>query len=191
MTGTKDDWVLLRKKAFRLLSSKVDRKWGYEWKASLLPVLDRFVAAFDGTIDCLFWNSICKSGGGGSWLSGWFNVLFPYICTTDGQRVTNRYCQAYSPRAGYAKGGAQDAGKEGNNINMFPLRLGLSSAHVHVETHNENPNGEKYEYKMKFMAGMLGYTQCPKTYQVAPVIGWIIAYEGDGGGSEEEAKRHF
>merc|ERR1711971_1285277 len=136
LSGTKSDWVLLRTKAFRLLSGRVTRKWGYEWKASLLPVLDRFVAAFDGKIDCRFWNSLCQSNAHCR-LSGWFNVLFPYICTANGQFVTNPFCEAYFPRANYAKNGAQSA-------NVFPL--GPSSAAVQIRC-------EQNDYKMKFTAG--------------------------------------
>merc|ERR1719295_500510 len=169
LCGTKHDWVLLRKKVDALLSSKVDKKWGHEWATALLPVLDRFVGAFDGDIDCLFWNSMCKSGvtvteldsSAGPmytrdyWFSGWFNVFFPFICTDDGRFVANKYCTAYSADEGYAQGGAEDAGKEGNDVKVYPL--GLSSAPV--KTHYEKESGETFDYQMKFMAGMLGYAQ--------------------------------
>ena len=55
LDGTKADWASLREKAGRLLTEKVTKQFGQEWAAALLPVLDRFVAAFDGEIDCLFW----------------------------------------------------------------------------------------------------------------------------------------
>merc|ERR1712087_652628 len=108
------------------------------------------------------------------WFSGWFNVLFPYICTDDGRFVANKYCRAYSEEEGYAKGGVEDAGTEGNDVKVYPL--GLSSAPV--KTHYEDAkSGKEYDFEMKFMAGLLGYTQCPKTYTIEPVTGWIIAYK--------------
>merc|ERR1719195_2295745 len=84
LDGTKDDWIKLKEKAVKLLNEKVTKKFGEEWKKSLLPLLDRFIGAFDGKIDCLFWNSMVKrghTGGSGSYsfYTGWINILFPFM----------------------------------------------------------------------------------------------------------------
>eukprot|EP01084_Bolivina_argentea_P280719 480129_1 len=78
LDGTKKDWIKLKAKCEKLLSEKVDKKFGNIWGKALFPLLDRFIVAFDGNIDGLFWNSMIKrgavhgSGGDGYMLySGW------------------------------------------------------------------------------------------------------------------------
>ena len=61
LTGTKKDWVAMKQKLTALLQNKVDKKFGKSWADAVMPVLDRFIDAFDGKIDCLFWNSMFVS----------------------------------------------------------------------------------------------------------------------------------
>jgi len=188
LKGTKEDWVMLKAKVKTLLSSKVNTEWGRKWALSLLPVLDRFIDAFDGKIDCLFWNSMIKAGvtvkelasSGGPmyqrdhWFSGWFNVLFPYICRQNGEFEDNQYCRPYSEEESYANGDVADAGKGGNDIKVYPM--GLSSAPVqtiYIDAETE----QEYQYEMKFLSGIVGYTQCSKTSEISPATAWIIAYD--------------
>merc|ERR1712232_402736 len=93
--GTKQDWIKLKEKVTKLLKDKVDRKFGAKWGEALLPLMDRFIAAFDGDIDCVFWNSMIKRGstsgsGAFSYYCGWFNILFPFLMERE-----NRYCVPY------------------------------------------------------------------------------------------------
>jgi len=188
LSGTKDDWTELKAKVNALLSTKVDKEWGEQWKHSLLPVLDRFIGAFDGKIDCLFWNSMIKAGvtvkelasSGGPmyqrdhWFSGWFNVLFPYICRQNGDYVDNQYCRPYSEEESYANGEIGDAGKGGNDIKVYPM--GLSSAPVKT-LYIDAETKRKYEYEMTLISGCVGYRQCPKTCEISPATAWVIAYD--------------
>eukprot|EP00483_Globobulimina_turgida_P007076 UN07090 len=118
------------------------------------------------------------SGGGAvycrrEWFSGWFNILFPYICKDGGRFVDNGYCQRFTKCKDYAqKVGCP--GHEGNDIKVYPL--GLSSApfktvYIDAETRKE------YNFSMKFISGIIGYSQCPKTLEIEPVTGWMIAYQ--------------
>ena len=105
LDGNRADWVRLREKTSVLLRDKVRRQFGAEWRKALLPLLDRFIGAFDGEIDCLFWNSMIKSGatamsGGYSVYTGWINILFPF--TNEGTR--NRFCIPYSMNMQYPLG---------------------------------------------------------------------------------------
>ncbi len=188
LSGNKSDWVKLKEKVEKLLEIKVTKKFGKQWGESLLPLLDRFIAAFDGDIDCLFWNSMAKSGvtvtelssSGGPmyqrdhWFSGWFNILFPFICSNQGEFKDNTFCRPYSMNDDYVKGGVKNAGDHGNDIKVYPI--GLSSAPVKTK-YIEAATEKEYNYKMKFVSGMIGYTQCDKTYQIEPVTGWMIAYD--------------
>eukprot|EP01083_Nonionella_stella_P010707 30466_1 len=187
LSGSKSDWVSLKHKADALLSDKVNKRWGAQWKEALLPLLDRFIGAYDGNIDGLFWNSMIKYGvterelessGGGSvyfrkeWFSGWFNILFPYVCRSDGTFVNNMYCQRFSKGHDYV-GKPEDPGTDGGDIKQYPI--GLSSAPVEM-FYIDAKTEEEYLYDMKFISGIIGYTQCAKTLEIEPVTGWLITY---------------
>ena len=178
LTGTKQDWIKIYNKTKILLKTKVESNFGEKWGKSLLPILERFIIAFDGKIDCLFWNSMIKRGakqgsGGWEWYSGWINVFFPII-----EEKENEFCQAYESSCDYIQSGLKKAG-DGNDINKYPH--GLSSAPV------------KWKYgdvtfKLQFISGFLGVKP---EYQnenenknknknkneevtLTPMIGWII-----------------
>merc|ERR1719270_381275 len=93
LNGTKNDWIKLKKKTKQLLNDKVVPKFGKKWSNAIMGVLQRFIDAYDGKIDCLFWNSMVRRGAyGGSGMrmlpepgtpikgvyAGWLNVFFPY-----------------------------------------------------------------------------------------------------------------
>merc|ERR1719229_978882 len=97
LKGTKKDWVDLKKKLQLILTQKVDKKFGSDRGKAILPIIDRFIAAYDGKINCLFWNSMLRRGAAGGsfpgisgqtnidyrdkehFYSGWFNTFFPLI----------------------------------------------------------------------------------------------------------------
>merc|ERR1712080_544227 len=79
LTGTLGDWKYIRKKANEL-TNRFELQW---WGKHLLPVLDQFIVACTGKPDVMFWKSVCNlygaSGGWSSYVTGWVQVLFPYI----------------------------------------------------------------------------------------------------------------
>eukprot|EP00483_Globobulimina_turgida_P013153 UN13177 len=103
--------------------------------------------------------------------TGWFNVFFPFIMKDSYE--PNPFCRPYSMGENYAKFGIKDAGKGGNNVSLYPL--GLASASV--EMWCEDGVSKKESVKMKFVSGIIGYTQCPKTFEIEVVTGWIIGYQ--------------
>ena len=121
--------------------------------------------AFDGKIDCLFWNSMIKRGatygsGSWSWYSGWFNVFYPII-----QGAANKYCVPYESRVGYVKSGFKNASRNGeNDVNFYPH--GLSSAPVKWINYS-------VEFKLKFIGGFIG-VQRSKENELSPMVGYII-----------------
>jgi len=60
LNGTKQDWILLKEKSETLLKNQCEKEFGSKWSEALLPIIDRFINAYDGNIDCLFWNSMIK-----------------------------------------------------------------------------------------------------------------------------------
>ena len=172
MDGTKEDWIKLKQKTDQLLQTKVDNKFGEDWGKALLPLLDRFIAAFDGDIDCVFWNSMIKRGaprgesGAITWYSGWFNILFPII---DGK--WNNDCVPYSKSEQYVKDGLKNRAKSGQS--QYPM--GVSSAPV-----TWNRLGQIIH--CKFIAGFVGFKQDSKTKEICPNVAWFI---GEGMSNEE------
>eukprot|EP00486_Rosalina_sp_Unknown_P000639 CAMPEP_0201567008 /NCGR_PEP_ID=MMETSP0190_2-20130828/7227_1 /ASSEMBLY_ACC=CAM_ASM_000263 /TAXON_ID=37353 /ORGANISM="Rosalina sp." /LENGTH=440 /DNA_ID=CAMNT_0047986463 /DNA_START=37 /DNA_END=1356 /DNA_ORIENTATION=+ len=176
LDGTKQDWIKLKSKTVKLLNTKVTKKFGSQWGEALLPLLDRFIVAFDGKIDCLFWNSMIKRGatygsGSRSWYSGWFNILFPFI-----EQRWNRFCVPYSMSLDYVSSGDRNDYGNGNDTSKYPM--GIASAPVKWKRMGK-------ELELKFLAGFVGYTQDQKTMELCPNIGWCIGYANDKKNSDK------
>lgn len=78
LQGTRADWEQLQAKARYWL----DLLELQEWKQVLDPVLDQFVAAFDGHVRTGFWDSAYKwinPGSGDAYVHGWLHVFFPFL----------------------------------------------------------------------------------------------------------------
>ncbi len=177
LDGNKQDWINLKQKVIKLLHTKVTKEFATKWGKALLPLLDRFIVAFDGKIDCVFWNSMIKRGatfgsGAHSYFCGWFNVLFPYL-----EDEFNRYCTPYSMEQEYVM--ASDLfgySSTGYNVDGYPT--GLASAPV-----KWNRLGQMID--LRFIAGFIGFKQHTKTLEICPNIGWCIAKSM----SEEQIKQ--
>eukprot|EP01084_Bolivina_argentea_P199757 341740_1 len=179
LDGTKSDWIKLKKKCARILRNKVDKCFGEKWSLSLLPVLDRFIAVYDGNIDCVFWNCMIKKtdvqyhGSGGPtpeqyW--GWINVFFPYMQAYKGVFEENRIC--FEPYEMSKYNSLTRFGNGGCECSKFPT--GLSSAPV---TWKDINTGKIY--KLKFYSGFMGYKQDEKSLELSPVASWFIGYSDD------------
>ena len=183
LDGTKGDWLKLKEKTIVLLRDKVNDEFGSEWGKALLPVLDRFIGAFEGDIDCLFWNSMIKRGaqggsGGSSFYSGWINVFFPF---TTGD-MKNQSCVPYSMDSAYVLQGFQKKmctvstgsmslwGDEaaGGEVAEFPT--GLGEAPVNWKCDGRN-------LRLKLITGFIGFQQDPTTLEICANLGWCIAHE--------------
>merc|ERR1719228_158318 len=171
LDGTKSDWIRLKQKVIVLLKHKVDEQFGAKWANALIPVLDRFIGAFDGEIDCLFWNSMIKRGavygsGDYDWFTGWFNILFPF----DVSKNPNPFCEAYASNEQYVKQGLSLTTSNGRGLDSHNYPSGLAQAPVTWNYHGA-------ELKLKFIAGFVGYQQNPETLEICPNLGWCIGHE--------------
>lgn len=175
LTGTGDDWRRLREKA----SAFAD--YGLEtWIAALDPVLAQFERAKRGEIDTDFWRSMFRyrSGSGPAVMTGWANVLFPYIKDFRGQGfrdreerlIPNPYLDDW--RARFEIGERQDGNQwftapQGTGIGAFPACA--TSVPLKVFW------GER-ECEMLLVGGLLGVSQRAEDRAVSPECGWIVAY---------------
>merc|ERR1711933_383971 len=179
-----------------------------DWSESLLPILDRFIAVYDGDIDCVFWNSMIKRGamsaskGQVEWYSGWINCFFPIINNHD-----NQWCEPYSFDIGYIQSGLKNDDKYGGiEVNSFPV--GLSEADTVIindsspEASPENnefdggimnsptlsdnhSNINNHEEHLKIISGFIGYTQNQLTHCLQPIVGWFIVANNQKNGMSQ------
>lgn len=173
LTGAPDDWRDVRRRAATFAQYGLER-----WVATLLPVLDQIEATSRGHGDREFWESFFRheSSSGGSALTGWIQVLFPYLKDEKERLVPNVYLDTWPGEVRKAIADSKVAdwrkheGFDGPYLGQIPS--GVSSAPVKVydaracKTHD-----------MRFVAGMFGVAQDQTTLSLSPTFGWAIAYE--------------
>jgi hypothetical protein len=166
LLGTPADWRSVRQR------SQVLSEYGLEpWISTLVPVLDRIIATADGADDAEFWRSFFhyESSSRGRALTGWINVLFPYLIDLKTKRPT-------MPNP-YLAGWQQNFGRSprcwletfGPSLTQIPS--GLASAPVIVIDGRTGDN-----HAMRFVAGMFGVVEDEEGTQ-SPEFGWAITYD--------------
>jgi hypothetical protein len=185
LTGIPADWVDLRRKAEILNNFGLD--W---WTSELFPVLDQFVAAAQGQPDVKFWKNICNlNGGSGSWSSyvtGWVQVLFPYLDTGEQNwsiaewrdhyekgtgLETEEFNQGRGPQGHYPVCGPKSVG---NGLKLDKIPCGVSQAPV---TYLDERSRKNYDYT--FNGGIVAVLQNNKTRALEPVSGWAVLDHGE------------
>ena len=83
LQGSLEDWQKVRAKAemIKTLSEKSKSPLLMDWYNILVPILDRFVKAYQGKVDKKWWNSAVNYKGAGSgtpWMSGWALAFVPF-----------------------------------------------------------------------------------------------------------------
>ena len=173
LTGAPDDWRDVRRHAASFA------KYGLEgWVSALLPVLDQIEATSRGHGDREFWQSFFRyeSGSGGSAMTGWIHVLFPYLNDGNNRLVRNTFIDGWSVECRKALNDANISdwrnreGFDGPYLGQIPS--GLVSAPVKVI---DERAGCRHE--MRFVAGMFGVSQDPRTFSLSPTFGWAITYD--------------
>mmetsp|Transcript_10008 Transcript_10008/g.16622 ORF Transcript_10008/g.16622 Transcript_10008/m.16622 type:complete len:521 (-) Transcript_10008:180-1742(-) len=157
LLGSEEDWVSLRARAEQLGALMMPDFSKY-WMPLLLPVLDEFVESYRGNVKHGFWQSMIKfrdfGGGSGSYsfLSGWIQLLFPYLSSGCLNQKLRPWQKMYF---------------EGPKLQDFPL---VSS----VAPVDWNYYGCTYD--LTFHAGVLGYQQDPLTGALSPLLGWFVSH---------------
>lgn len=175
LAGEIDDWIKLREKTEQLLSQfELDF-----WLEHLLPILDRFIAAFKGDIDTKFWGSIAKlhstyGSGASTYLNGWIQDFFPYLCNGS----LNRCIGAW--RAEFEKTPGSDDAK----LQRYYRSGGMDYADVPIGL-NTCPFIWEYYGKtipMHFVGAISAVIQDPESLQLEAVTGWGILEETNSKG---------
>jgi hypothetical protein len=173
LTGAPDDWRDVRRRAASFA------KYGLEhWVSKLLPVLDQIEATSRGHGDREFWQSFFRyqSGSGGSAMTGWIHVLFPYLKDDKEKLVPNKYLDSWQTETRNAINDEKISnwrdrqGFDGPYLGQIPS--GISSAPVKV---SDGHTGKQHD--MRFVAGMLGVSQDPSTLALSPAFGWAVVYD--------------
>ena len=149
LEGTLEDWRSVRARARNL------GEFGLEdWARALDPVLGKIVESLDGGADRAFWQSFYswESMSGGAQITGWVNVLFPYLEQAPGVFTPNPHASRWK-------------GNGGPTANRFPL--GMSKAPFEWLVMQE-------QHSMEFLGGFVGVSQDPETLALRPEIGWAV-----------------
>ena len=152
--GTREDWLCIQQRVAFWETYGLDF-----WVPSVIEILDEILAAFDGKPNPEFWRNWYKEedhGSGGPDVNGFMQWMFPYVegrkeALTINTNLGNRDKILNSSR--------------GYNDSSWPVSM--SKAPFIWIYHTE-------EFKMEFMAGLIGVSQ-RDNLAVEPVIGWAIA----------------
>ena len=164
LDGTREDWVSLIDRTNTLAQYMLQNNthgdlWIYD---IVLPILDEFLKAYDGTPSYCFWQNMVKfrSTGSGSgsfdFLSGWLHTLFPYLSSGGDESRPNPYLKPWLESA--------SAHLLGPKPDEIPPQM--SSVPVQWMYYGE-------EYPMHFHAGFRGVQQ-EADGTVSPIIGWYV-----------------
>ena len=168
LTGTAADWRRLREKARRFADYGL-----HDWVEALDPVLAHFESAKAGQADVGFWKSLFRyhSGSGPAVLTGWANVLFPYLQNADEKLYPNPYLRDWKERL------ALDDRQHWRERWDAPQGVGLGAFPACLTSVPLKVFWGERETDMRLVGGLRGVTQDEATLAVEPECGWVVVYE--------------
>ncbi|MCP3098362.1 DUF4419 domain-containing protein [Myxococcus sp. K15C18031901] len=130
LLGTPEDWRAIRRRVD--VVAEFDLGW---WTSSLVPILDEFIRASEGTPDREFWKELYKPRQAYGWdrMAGWVMRLFPYVAGAGRFDVRNPLLER--PHAELMRWSEENADADGFDVPGIPLRdipAGLSSVPFHI-----------------------------------------------------------
>jgi hypothetical protein len=168
LTGTAADWRRLREKAQHFADYGLE-----DWIGALDPVLAHFELAKAGKADVEFWRSMFRynSGSGPAVMTGWANLLFPYLRDADEKLYPNPYLKDWKRRlevddCQHWRERWDDP--QGTGLSAFPACF--TSVPLKVFW------GDR-ETDMRLVGGLMGVTQDHEALTVEPECGWAVVYE--------------
>ncbi|HVX60269.1 MAG TPA: DUF4419 domain-containing protein [Pirellulales bacterium] len=168
LTGNANDWKSIRNRA------ALFGEFGLEtWARALDPILRQFVAAAEGKTDAAFWQSFFRyhSGSGPSVMTGWINVLFPYLKDDRDQLYPNPFLEDWERRLEIDdRQHWRQRWDDPQGVGMKAIPSALASAPVKVVW------GDR-ETEMRFVGGLMGVSQHDEDLAFEPQCGWAVVYE--------------
>lgn len=159
LAGEIEDWQNIRERMVTL--GTFDEVEGFpEWSATLVPVLDKFVEAFEGNVDTEFWQGFFKEGGGsgGPYINGHILRFFLYADNPD--PWLNGYAMGEDLPSGYFGGWTNGS---------FPRHL--SKVPFNWDYHGT-------DYPMEFLGSIIGMEEdADGNYQT--VTAWGVVNVND------------
>lgn len=155
LLGTPEDWHSIQRRA------RVFGEYGLErWARALDPILGAFVDAAEGRVDADHWRSLYKmySSSGGPFITGWIQVLFPYVIDGAGFRPNPNL---------------DDWSIPAHNTLIDGIQSGDLPCGMHATPFTWHYLLQALE--MTFLAGFVGVRQDQQTGAVQPQLGWAVA----------------
>ncbi|NOQ76005.1 MAG: DUF4419 domain-containing protein [Crocinitomix sp.] len=97
LEGYQKDWIAMYDRLDQLDSFGLT-----EWKENLKPIIQEFIASYDGKVNLPFWKDIYKNAVeyNGFYISGWIIKFFPYIKIKDSYDYETDFVSDMGYRAG-------------------------------------------------------------------------------------------
>lgn len=157
LLGTEKDWINLRQKAEEL-GKLMTKRFAKYWLPLLLPVLDKFVEAYQGKVHYGFWQTMVKlrspgrMSGASPFVSGWIQILYPYLTLGELNKDLRPWKHMYF---------------KGPTPSSFPS---VASAAPVTWMYRE------LTFQIRFHAGFIGFSQS-RDGTLSPSIGWWITHD--------------
>ncbi len=165
--GTPKDWNKLIRATKKLKKYKL--KW---WLDELLPILEEFKNASNGSVNRSFWKCILKSQNErtgyipNKFFNGWMIKFFPYILS-DEQSAQYKDFDCYYSKNRYMVN--LPYSEKGIELNEFPS--GYSAINVKMKSTTG------CTIPLNLTAGFIGFEQDSVTKIVKPNMAWFVTYQ--------------
>ena len=153
--GTVEDWRSVRARAQVLRELELGT-----WLASLDPILEQFVEAAASHVDREHWRSIYKINdrSGGPYVTGWLQVLFPYLSEPSAPNlVPNDELAIWRKAMAWPLGGGPTFGEFPGGMHTVPFEWEYIDRQI----------------PMELLSGFAGVRQTPSG-AVTPQLGWGV-----------------
>ena len=181
LEGETSDWQNIESRLDGLATFGLEK-----WTNLLRPILKQFTAASSEEIDVNFWKSFCRYNeySGGEAITGWINAFFPYVPDKKAQGLKPNPWIEQEPELLdeflYPRDVPEIADlqeREKHRLRKYELDHLAPCSDDYPAGLSQVPFLWKIldkKYKMEFLGGFVGISQCPDTLCLRPEIGWAV-----------------
>ncbi len=167
LTGTLEDWTLLRRKVKEFCAFQLDT-----WVSALDPILAQFENAMNGDVNVEFWKSMfhLQSHSGSPIMNGWANVLFPFVKGYNQKLFPNAQLDAWNQALKNKQLNWTDLSAFPKGATTESIPACLTSIPLKIDWNNP-------PLKLRLVGGLMGVTQNHETCAVQPEAGWAVVHD--------------